>query len=542
MQQPCGHVLVVPAHYVMLNCATFNYQPFPTLLPTPEAPAVGGRGGKSLAQRSTTQTEPTTICFRNIPNNYSGKMVLELLDRNGCKDTYNFIYVPHDFKRLPTLVNVGYFFVNFVTHDSAIHAWSVFDGFCNWALGSSKVLVASWATKTQGYRACVQRFQDSSVMCQDVPLECRPMFFGNGEAGNERKISGDVLAVDGRIESEVRGHRFSMVPREPTTLCFRNFPSNRNGKAVQELLDENGFKESYNFVYVPHDFKVLPSLSNVGYFFVNFTTHDIAVQAWDKLDGLQAWRPESNKVLRATWATKTQGLEACINRYKDSPVLHQDIPFECKPMRFENGQAVQLDHSVKMQSPQISDGCHRGQSTDYLDKVHVCAEGTIGESDGSEEADADSVPFRSSSALSTSFCSTCTEDCVEMPSSMIRVPNEAGSPDTVDCVVQTVCVPDEAADICSRCETQFTHFRRRHHCRACGRACCAECAPRMGKDFFNLILKRVCVDCAHASDSPQVQASGGDTVIVKNTFLNSKRNASAEELANRIYDDTSFSV
>jgi len=441
MQQFGG--LAVPAHFVMPNFAamahpnaTACYQQLYTPWPTPEAP--GGNW-----PQFPTYDEPTTICFRNIPNDYSGKMVVELLDSNGFTDTYNFIYVPHDFKRLPTLVNVGYFFVNFVTHDLALRAWEAFDGFHKWTLHSSKVLVASWATKTQGYRACVLRYQDSSVMHQDVPFECRPMFFESGKAvhqiptkcssnqspfkiDNERQfIRGEVEAADRHIEGKVGGNRCCVPAHEPTTLCFRNIPNNYNGKMIQELLDGNGFKESYNFVYVPHDFQRLPMLVNVGYFFVNFTRHAVAVQAWDKLHGFKAWRLESNKVLRASWATKTQGLDACIHRYKDSPVLRQDVPFGCKPMRFENGQAVQFDH---MQPPQIADACHHGQAIDESWDAHVHVKEVFGGSDSDDEADRASVSTASlDDIFSTSMCSTDTEDSAEMTSSEKCVPDQAAT-------------------------------------------------------------------------------------------------------------------
>jgi len=109
-----------------------------------------------------------------------------------------------------------------------------------------------------------------------------------------------------------------------------------------ELLDANGLKGLYDFIYVPQDFKRLPVLANIGYFFTNFVTHDVALRAWQKLDGFKAWEPESPKVLAPCWATRTQGLKACIESYRNSPVMHQDIPIECKPLVIENGKIIQL--------------------------------------------------------------------------------------------------------------------------------------------------------------------------------------------------------
>ncbi|KAM3960634.1 lateral signaling target protein 2 homolog [Aphomia sociella] len=58
-------------------------------------------------------------------------------------------------------------------------------------------------------------------------------------------------------------------------------------------------------------------------------------------------------------------------------------------------------------------------------------------------------------------------------------------------------VPDIAAAACMRCQAHFTAFRRRHHCRNCGKVFCASCSsnsiplPRYGQ----LKPVRVCEEC-----------------------------------------------
>merc|ERR1711976_936773 len=45
----------------------------------------------------------TTLMLRNIPNGYSRDMLLELLNDEGLRGTYDLVYVPWDFNRLAGL-------------------------------------------------------------------------------------------------------------------------------------------------------------------------------------------------------------------------------------------------------------------------------------------------------------------------------------------------------------------------------------------------------------------------------------------------------
>ncbi len=58
-------------------------------------------------------------------------------------------------------------------------------------------------------------------------------------------------------------------------------------------------------------------------------------------------------------------------------------------------------------------------------------------------------------------------------------------------------IPDDATDACMKCNTGFTLFNRKHHCRACGRIFCNDCSdktvplPEIG--FYEPV--RVCYSC-----------------------------------------------
>jgi len=66
----------------------------------------------------------------------------------------------------------------------------------------------------------------------------------------------------------------------------------------------------------------------------------------------------------------------------------------------------------------------------------------------------------------------------------------------------TAWMPDEAAHACMHCNRIFTFYRRRHHCRTCGRLFCGSCAPNVRDPGCLLVRrqaasqpKRICLDC-----------------------------------------------
>jgi len=119
----------------------------------------------------------TTIMLRNLPNNYSRDMLLEMLDREGFSGLYDFAYYPVDFKRWAGL---GYAFVNLTSHEEAVRAWRHFEGYAEWTLPSLKVVDVCWGSPLQGLAECTERYRNSAVMHEDVPDMFKPVVFRHG--------------------------------------------------------------------------------------------------------------------------------------------------------------------------------------------------------------------------------------------------------------------------------------------------------------------------------------------------------------------------
>ena len=59
-------------------------------------------------------------------------------------------------------------------------------------------------------------------------------------------------------------------------------------------------------------------------------------------------------------------------------------------------------------------------------------------------------------------------------------------------------MPDEEAEHCTRCRSEFDWVNRRHHCRYCGALFCQDCSPNRSLlpfAFGERDPQRVCMDC-----------------------------------------------
>lgn len=121
--------------------------------------------------------EYTTVMLRNLPNDYSRNMLVELLDSQGFNQRFDFIYVPIDFEKSSGL---GYAFVNFVRHEDAQNAMQTLKDFDDWKVPSRKRLQLSWSLPLQGLTANIERYRNNSVMHSDVPEQFKPLVLKDG--------------------------------------------------------------------------------------------------------------------------------------------------------------------------------------------------------------------------------------------------------------------------------------------------------------------------------------------------------------------------
>lgn len=129
-----------------------------------------------------------------------------------------------------------------------------------------------------------------------------------------------------------------------TTLVFRRLPKSCLRDKIAALLDAEGFSGAYDLIYCPMDFATRAGL---GYAFVNAVTEEDARRIREHFGGFNAWSTSSVKECEVSWSRDLRGLDAHLERYRNSPVMHEEVPDIFKPALFREGQRVAFPEPTK---------------------------------------------------------------------------------------------------------------------------------------------------------------------------------------------------
>ncbi|KAJ0972473.1 hypothetical protein J5N97_020432 [Dioscorea zingiberensis] len=128
----------------------------------------------------------TTVMIKNIPNKYSQKLLLNMLDNHciHCNEqiggegeepmsAYDFVYLPIDFNNK---CNVGYGFVNLTSPEAA---WRLYKAFHMqpWEVFNSRKICQVTYARLQGLEALKEHFKSSKFACDDdeyMPVSFSP--------------------------------------------------------------------------------------------------------------------------------------------------------------------------------------------------------------------------------------------------------------------------------------------------------------------------------------------------------------------------------
>jgi len=159
-----------------------------------------------------------------------------------------------------------------------------------------------------------------------------------------------------------------------TTVMVRNIPSHLSQAAFVTELIARGYRGLFDFVYMPMSLRS-NEYGCFGYAFVNFTSASLALQLKRQLQLLEA----DDKEWRVVWSS-CQGLAANVERYRNSPLMHDSVPADCKPALYdEHGDQVKFPAPTKnIQKPRIHHRMNSEKQNESGDVGAKTAAGTCG--------------------------------------------------------------------------------------------------------------------------------------------------------------------
>lgn len=145
----------------------------------------------------------------------------------------------------------------------------------------------------------------------------------------------------GRVPAEA-----APAPDCRSTVVLHGVPGSCTRAELLAVIDGSGFAGQYDFVYLPIDFRFEPRTS-LGHAIVNFVSALEAARFWDTFTGSSPWAGRSGTTCTVSWSGSQQGLAANVERYRNSPVMHEAVPDECKPAVFDGGARVPFPPPTK---------------------------------------------------------------------------------------------------------------------------------------------------------------------------------------------------
>ncbi|KAL5762280.1 hypothetical protein ACOSP7_018544 [Xanthoceras sorbifolium] len=124
---------------------------------------------------SNCKDSRTTVMIKNIPNKYSQKLLLNMLDNHciHCNEqiadgddqplsSFDFVYLPIDFNNK---CNVGYGFVNMTSPEATLRLYKAFH-LQNWEVFNSRKICEVTYARVQGLEALKEHFKNSKFPCE----------------------------------------------------------------------------------------------------------------------------------------------------------------------------------------------------------------------------------------------------------------------------------------------------------------------------------------------------------------------------------------
>lgn len=196
-------------------------------------------------------------------------------------------------------------------------------------------------------RTFINVVEDGSSQAQEATVKravSAPVASRTGDRLFSSKQEEDTECFDGPLDlAQQNREAKGQAAQEPkTTVTIRNIPLHFTRDKIVQHLNARGLAGQYDFLYAPVDFA---KCRNVGYAILNLTSPQHAQRFLAEFDG-HSWGEPSEGQTVVGWSPN-QGLGELIERYRNSPVMHESMLDGCKPIVLEGGVRVDFPPPTK---------------------------------------------------------------------------------------------------------------------------------------------------------------------------------------------------
>lgn len=134
----------------------------------------------------------------------------------------------------------------------------------------------------------------------------------------------------------------------PTAVMMKNVPKNITREELLEVVDAAGFQKDYDIISLPID---LLTDVGLGYAFINFRTHEQAEKFKLHFHGFMDWETPCDKACETSWSENLKVYDSIVERYRNSPVMHESVADKFKPAFFQHGHRIPFPEPTKNIKP-----------------------------------------------------------------------------------------------------------------------------------------------------------------------------------------------
>jgi len=136
-----------------------------------------------------------------------------------------------------------------------------------------------------------------------------------------------------------------------TTVMIRSLPANFTRQLLEDVMNAEGFVGCYDFIYVPAD---IASGACFFYAFVNLISPPEAQRFRRCFTGFARWPVPGSAEAAVDWSEALQGLEALIERYRNSPLMHEKVPSSMRPAIYHSGRLAHFPPpTARIKAPRL---------------------------------------------------------------------------------------------------------------------------------------------------------------------------------------------